>query len=62
MIYSSFAWKNLGLFPELCFSHVTKAAKFELHLLSISIVINHTCDIMSIFVIFGLNAIVHICS
>jgi len=47
--------KNLDLILELCFSHVAMPAKFGLHLLSISIVINHACDIMSRFVIFVLN-------
>ena len=36
------------------------SAKFDLYLLNISTVINHTCDIMPRFVIFVLYAIVHI--
>ena len=37
-------------------------AKFEHHLLSISTVINHTCDIMLSFAIFVLEEICHIWS
>ena len=37
-------------------------AKFEYHLLSISTVINHTCDIMLSFAIFVLEEICHIWS
>ena len=37
-------------------------AKFEHHLLSISTVINHTCDIMLSFAIFVLEEIYHIWS
>ena len=36
--------------------------KFEHHLLSISTVINHTCDIMLSFVIFVMEEICHIWS
>ena len=37
-------------------------AKFEHHLLSISTVINHTCDIMLSFAIFVMEEICHIWS
>ena len=37
-------------------------AKFQLHLLSISTVINHTCDIMLSFAIFVMEEICHIWS
>ena len=38
------------------------SAKFEHHLLSISTVINHTCDIMLSFAIFVMEEICHIWS
>ena len=38
------------------------SAKFEHHLLSIYIVINHTCDIMLSFAIFVMEEICHIWS
>ena len=60
MVYSSYTYKSLGLFLALCVSHVTMPAKFELLLLSIFTVINHTCDIMPSFVIYVLGAIFHI--
>ena len=60
MVYSSFAEKNLDLLLGLCFSHASMPAKFEPYLLSIATVINHAWYIISRFVIFVLDEIIHI--
>ena len=60
MVYTSYTYKNLGLFLELFFSPVTMPTKFELYLLSILTVKIHDYDIMPRIVIFVLDAIVHI--
>ena len=62
VIYGSCTYKNLVLFLKLFFSHINMPAKFEHHLLSISTVINHTCDIMLSFAIFVMEEICHIWS
>ena len=60
MINISYAYKNLGLFVELCFSHMFMPIKFELQLISRTVDIYHACSIIAGFVIFILDKIVYV--
>ena len=62
MINSSYALKKLGIFVELSFSHIFTSAKFELHLMSITVDVNYACYTMASLVIFVLDKILHECS
>ena len=60
--YREFSLEKSRFISGTLFSYVDMPAKFELHLLSISTVINHAWCIMPRFVIFILDAIFHILS
>jgi len=47
---------------ELSFSHIFTSAKFELHLMSITVDVNYACYTMASLVIFVLDKILHECS